>query len=48
MKFEITTEDKDVDKLNEHFKLGISTSSGESKLVFRLRTPKGVVTFPAY
>ena len=48
MKFEITTEDKDLDKLNEHFKLGISTSSGESKLVLRLRTPKGVVTFPAY
>lgn len=48
MKFEITTRDNDLDKLNEHFKLGISTTSGEPRLVLRLRTPKGVVTFPAY
>ncbi|MBX2970526.1 MAG: VOC family protein [Cyclobacteriaceae bacterium] len=48
MKFEITSEDKDIDNLNEHFKLGISTASGGTRLVLRLRTPKGVVTFPAY
>lgn len=48
VKFEISTEDKDLEKLNEHFKLGISNGSGETRLVLRLRTPKGMVTFPAY
>ncbi|MBX2966561.1 MAG: VOC family protein [Cyclobacteriaceae bacterium] len=48
IKFEIATTDKDMQTLNENFKLGLSTTSGETKLTLRLRTPKGVVTFPAY